>query len=35
MWPLGKMEWLLATLTSKEDCGQTKVNKTKGAKEVS
>jgi hypothetical protein len=35
MWPLGKTEWLLATLTSMEECGQTKVTKTKGTKEVS
>ncbi len=25
MWPLGKTEWLLTTLTSMEECGQTKV----------
>ncbi len=37
MWPLGKTEWLLATLTSMEACGQTKRTKTqtKGTKEVS
>jgi hypothetical protein len=35
MWPLDKTEWLLATLTSMEKCGQTKVTKTKGTKEVS
>ncbi len=35
MWLLGKTEWLLATLISMEECGQTKVNKTKGTKEVS
>ncbi len=34
-WPLGKTEWLLATLTSMEEIGQTKVTKTKGTKEVS
>ncbi len=31
-WPLGKTEWLLATLTSMEECGQTKVTKEKGPK---
>jgi hypothetical protein len=32
MWPLGKTEWLLATLTSMEECGQTKVTKEKEQK---
>ncbi len=32
MWPLDKMEWLLATLTSMEECGQTKVTKGKEPK---
>ncbi len=35
MWPLGKTEWLFDTLTSMEECSQTKVTKTKGTKEVS
>ncbi len=35
MWPLGKTEWLLAPHTSMEECGQTKVTKVKGTKEVS
>ncbi len=34
MWLLGKTEWLLATLTSMEECGQTNVTKVKGTKEV-
>jgi hypothetical protein len=29
------MEWLLATLTSIEECGQTNETKAKGTKEVS
>jgi hypothetical protein len=35
MWPLGKTEWLLTSLTSMKECGQTKVTKTEGTKEVS
>ncbi len=32
MWLLGKTEWLLATLTSMEECGQTKITKARGPK---
>ncbi len=34
MQPLGKAEQLLTTLTSMEECGQTKVIEAKGTKEV-
>jgi hypothetical protein len=33
-WALGKMEWLIATLTLLKECGQTKVTKAKDPKGV-